>query len=233
MSSFAAPDHVGAVVATVLLSVALCVGARLRPGMTAAARVLGAVLIANEVFYVALLVVRGSWTAQYDLPLYLCDVGAVIAGVALWWPRPLLVEVTYFWALAGTLQGILTPDAYYAFPSYQYWEFYIGHVGVVVAAFVLVVGQRRHPRRGATVRVFAITVAFTAVVGVVDALVNANYMYLRHVPGAGSLLSFMGPWPWYILTGALLAGLLLMGLDLPFRGARRRMSASGGRAAAR
>ena len=33
----------------------------------------------------------------------------------------------------------------------------------------------------------------------------ANYFLIMGKPPAGSLLDFMGPWPWYILTGQFVA----------------------------
>jgi uncharacterized membrane protein YwaF len=41
-------------------------------------------------------------------------------------------------------------------------------------------------------------------------------MYLRHTPGAHSLLDMLGPWPWYIAGAAALALVLFAILDLPF-----------------
>jgi release factor glutamine methyltransferase len=42
-------------------------------------------------------------------------------------------------------------------------------------------------------------------------------MWLREKPEAGSLLDVMGPWPWYILSAAVLALLLFTLLAAPFR----------------
>jgi hypothetical integral membrane protein (TIGR02206 family) len=51
---------------------------------------------------------------------------------------------------------------------------------------------------------------------------GGNYMFLRERPETPSLLDYMGPWPWYILSAALLALSLFALLDLPFRSRRER-----------
>jgi hypothetical integral membrane protein (TIGR02206 family) len=85
----------------------------------------------------------------------------------------------------------------------------------------LVVGLRLEPRPGAVWRVFGITLVYTAVVGLFDWLTDANYMFLAAVPRHTSLLSVLGPWPWYIVSAAGIALLLLLILDAPFRSHRR------------
>ncbi|MGZ4750503.1 MAG: TMEM164 family acyltransferase, partial [Oryzihumus sp.] len=63
-----------------------------------------------------------------------------------------------------------------------------------------------------------------ALVGVFDWLTGSNYMFLAAVPEHASLLSVMGPWPWYILSAAGVALVILLILDAPvrLRGARSR-----------
>ena len=66
-------------------------------------------------------------------------------------------------------------------------------------------------------RVFAVTAVYTAFVGWFDWLTGSNYMFLAAIPTTGSLLSVLGPWPWYILTAAGVALVLFWVLDAPFR----------------
>jgi len=138
-----------------------------------------------------------------------------------------LVELTYFWGLAGTLQGLLTPDLSVGFPHLVFWQYVLGHLGIVFAALFLVVGLGRTPRPGAVPRVFAITLAYTALVGLVDALAGANYMFLRRPPGEWTLLRLLGPWPWYLLSAAAVALVLFTALDAPFWSGRRRAAETG------
>jgi hypothetical integral membrane protein (TIGR02206 family) len=207
------------------IAVGLCVGPRRWPGpwVRWAGRALALVLAADALVFVGTPLVDGNWSVRASLPLALCDVALVVAAVACWWPGWLLgVELTYFWGLTGTLQAVLTPDLGAGFPQLEFFEFVVGHIGIVVAALYLVVGLGIVPRRGAVPRVFAITAAYTLLVGVFDWLTGSNYMFLAAPPESASLLSVLGPWPWYLLGAAGVALLLLLLLDAPFRRARRR-----------
>jgi hypothetical integral membrane protein (TIGR02206 family) len=206
--------------------VVLCLAARRRPGpwRVVTARLLGLVLVGDALSYSIGLAVAGTWSAKTSLPLALCDVGVLVAAAACWWRQPLLVELTYFWGLAGTLQAVITPDLSVGFPHLVFFQYLVGHVGIVVAALFLVVGMGVAPRPGAVLRVFAITLGYTTFVGIVDALSGANYMFLRSPPGEWTLLRVLGPWPWYILSAAGVALVLLTLLDAPFWSSRRERS---------
>lgn len=208
--------------------VALCSAARRSRGRwrLRVARAIGVVLIADAVAFGVGLSVAGTWSPATSLPLPLCDVAVPVAAAACWWQVPLLVELTYFWGLAGTLQAVLTPDIGVGFPHLAFFEYVVGHLGIVLAALYLVVGLRIVPRRRAVARVYGITAAYTAFVGAVDAATGGNYMFLRSPPGEWTLLRLLGPWPWYVVAAAAVALVLLVALDMPFWAARRRNDGS-------
>jgi hypothetical integral membrane protein (TIGR02206 family) len=203
--------------------VSLCTACRWRPGrwVRYAGRAIAVVLVADAVTFALVPLAGGRWSVQTSLPLALCDVALIVAAVACWWPGwALAVELTYFWGLTGTLQAVLTPDLSAGFPQLEFFMFVVGHLGIVIAALFLVVGLRLRPRPGSVLRVFAITAAYTAFVGLFDWLTGSNYMFLAAVPMHGSLLSLLGPWPWYIAGAAGVALVLLLILDAPFHRGR-------------
>lgn len=224
--AYSATVGVGAAV-----TAAAVVMARRRPGAwtTVVARLLGVLLLAVAVSYVVAVAVGGDFSFATSLPLPLCDMAVVVAAAACWWQVPLLVEITYFWGLAGTLQAIVTPDLNVGFPHLVFFQYLLGHIGIVMAALLLVVGMRVVPRRNAVVRVFGVSAAYAAVVGTVDAFTGADYMFLRRPPASWSLLTVLGPWPWYVLSAAGVALVLFVLLDTPFRLARHARSRAGSR----
>jgi len=202
--------------------------ARRQPGrwVEPAARVLALLILAAWAGEYVADVVLGIWSIKYDLPLQLTDAVSLVCAAALWTlargtPHARLVELVYFWGLSASLQAVLTPDLAYSFPSVFYFTYFGYHLGAVLAALVLVFGLRLYPGPGAVGRVYAASLAWTALAGAGDLITGGNYMYLRHKPVHGSLLSVMGPWPWYILATVALALALLLALSAIARGVQR------------
>jgi hypothetical integral membrane protein (TIGR02206 family) len=208
-----------AVAVGVVVCASLCAACRWRPGpwIAWAGRAISVLLAVDAVVFVFVPLTEGSWSVKATLPLALCNVALLVATVACWEPSwHLAVELTYFWGLAGALQAVVTPDLAAGFPQLEFFEFVVGHLGVVIAALYLVVGLRLQPRPGSVKRVFAVTAVYTAFVGWFDWLTGSNYMFLASRPATGSLLSVLGPWPWYILSATGVALILFWALDAPF-----------------
>jgi hypothetical integral membrane protein (TIGR02206 family) len=223
MAKLLSVEHLLTVAVIAAVITALVVAARLRPGpwTVVACRILAVVILGNEAAWWIWLGAHGTWSASYALPFQLCDVAGVVAAAALWTRRPLLVELTYFWGLAGTANGLITPDVSDHFPTFGFMQYFIAHGTIVAAALLLVVGLRLAPRPGAVLRVFGLTFALMVLDAAVNLVTGGNYMYLRYTPGAHSLLDVLGPWPWYIAGAAGLALAIFFVLDLPFIAARR------------
>jgi hypothetical integral membrane protein (TIGR02206 family) len=186
--------------------------------------VLAVVLIGAEVGWWIYLSVTGAKDAELGtaLPFQLCDAAIFISAFALVLRTQLLVEVTYFWGLAGTIQAVLTPDLPQHFPTFPFFQYYVAHGGIITAALFLVVGLGQWPRRDAFLRVLVVTVAYVLLVGLIDAATGANYMYLRSKPQSASLLDLLGPWPYYLAWAGLIGVALLFVLDAPLRWLRHR-----------
>ena len=167
---------------------------------------------------------------KFVLPMHLCDWAGIAGAIALIRRRPLAAELVYFWGLAGTLNGLLTPDLGQDFPHPRFFVFFALHGGVVITAFYMVIGLRLKPRPGAVWRMFAWTQLYVLVALVVNlltrssSLIESNYGFLLHKPvdANNPVLNALGPWPWYVfgLQGVCLTAFFL--LNLPFWWARRK-----------
>lgn len=218
MARFGA-DHVGALVVTALVVAGLVAYGRARRGRAgplAVGRCL-AYLMAGAFFADPILRAdAGQLTWADGLPLELCDAAGVATVVALLTRRQAAFELAYFWGLSGTFLALLTPPLEQGFPHPDFFRYFVLHSGVVAGVLFLGPGLGMRPRRGAAWRGVAYTMLYAAAIGLVDAALGANYMWLREKP-PGTVLDLFGPWPWYILGGTALGIALFLLLDLPYR----------------
>ncbi|MGO9753179.1 MAG: TIGR02206 family membrane protein [Solirubrobacteraceae bacterium] len=210
MRQFSAP-HLAALAVMVIAIAGSVYAARRHPGAWTAtlARVLALLILAGwagEYVHDAL---NGTWSIRFTLPLQLTDVISLTAVLALLTRRAWLVELAYYWAFTASLQATLTPDLHTSFPHTLYFTYFMYHVGAIVAAAFLVFGLEIYPRGSAVWMAFWATIAWAAVAGLADAITGGNYMYLAWKPSHASLLSVLGPWPWYI-AGGVAIGLMMM-----------------------
>ena len=158
------------------------------------------------------------------LPMHFCDWAAAAAFFALVMRSERMGEVAYFWGMAGTLQGLITPNIEVGYPHPAWFAFFQLHAGVVLVGLYLVIGHRWRPRKGAVLRVFILGNGYLVIAGIVNLLTGQNYGFLRSKPANGSLMDALGPWPIYIFAMQGLALLVFILFDMPFwRGRRKRM----------
>jgi len=184
---------------------------------TAVRLTLGYGLVLNELIWWTYRYSQEGFHPSHNLPLQLCDLSLWVTVLACITLRPGIVEFSYFAGLAGAGMALLTPDLWTPWPSYPAIYFFVAHGGIVIGAAVLVYGRLAPLRDGAVWRAFGKLLGYAAVVGTVDAILQANYMYLRQKPGNASLLDALGPWPMYLVAGAAVGLAFFWLLWLPAR----------------
>lgn len=158
-----------------------------------------AALLVGEWIAFYLVFWREGWLRlQNDLPLSLCDWAQAVLIVALIKPNLRAYELGYFWGLAGTLQGLITPDLAYGFPDVRFFLFMANHAGIIAALLYLTLGTGLRPIPESLPRVIVASLIYPLVAGAADYLLGANYGFLHDKGGHVSLLTLLAPWPWYI-----------------------------------
>ena len=72
------------------------------------------------------------------------------------------------------------------------------------------------PQHRSIWKVFIITNIYTGVIGLLNWLIGSNYLFICSKPASGSLMDFLGPWPWYILSLEVVGLLTFYIYYLPF-----------------
>jgi hypothetical integral membrane protein (TIGR02206 family) len=154
----------------------------------------------------------------HHLPLNLCNITTWVAVLACLRLYPVAVEFTYFAGLAGAGMALITPDLGSEWPV----RFFMNHGALIVAASALVFGRIAPLREGALWRASACTFLYLVFIGVFDWAFKTNYAYLRKKPGAATLLSTLGQWPYYIFGMMAVAFLIYWLLWQPVRPGKSR-----------
>jgi len=107
-------------------------------------------------------------------------------------------ELAYFWGLAGTTQGLVTPDVNYAFPEAQFVVFMLGHAAIIGAVIYLTFGTGLRPVIASLTRVTAWTLVYAGAASLTDWLCGVNYGFFRAKPNHATIFDVMPAWPAYI-----------------------------------
>jgi hypothetical integral membrane protein (TIGR02206 family) len=178
---------------------------------------LAALLILNEMAWHLWIWTTGNWTVQTMLPLHLCSLFVFISAIMLITKSYRLYEFAYFLGIGGATQALLTPSlGIYGFPHFRFFQIFIAHGSIVTAAIYMTVIEQYRPYWTSLLHAVVGANLYMLLVGLVNALIGSNYMFIAHKPDTPSLLDVLGPWPWYILSTeavGLAVGLLLY---LPF-----------------
>lgn len=213
------PQHLSALITLAFLLVWLPVFARdrLRPqNQVWIARGL-AIIISLGILSAAIFrLLTNQFDWREDIPLDLCNLLALFLPVLFWKPHPRLIELLYFLILGGTGQGVLTPNCPEGFPHILFISYWIVHCGLVLHIIYVVVVWRIYPRFVGILRSLVAMNMYAAVMFILNYFMESNYFYVMAKPDTPSLLDFMGPWPWYILTAQPVAFLIFFLLWLPF-----------------
>ena len=160
---------------------------------------LGVLLIGNEVGWVFYKLSLGHTYWAEFMPFELCTINAYLLGFLLIFrPSYAIFEVVYFWVMAGTIQGIITPRLFAGYPHYLFFEYFITHTGIVLGTLILIFRYNWKVTWISLWRAFLWLQVIALFNLVFDFTFEVNYMFMRALPRVSSVLDYFGDWPWYI-----------------------------------
>ena len=210
-----------------LLALVLIASKKLSPSQNLLiGRCLTVILALSVVVYTVFELACGRFSITDDLPLSLCNLFALVAPFVLWHPTYKYFEPIYFLVMAGTFQAIVTPDLYYDYPAYEFFKYWITHVGLVLLMIHYMVCFALYPTAKGILKTFGWLNAYIVVLLPINYLLDANYFYLLAKPINPSVLDFFGPWPVYIFVAEILVMGFFAIAMIPVFLAKRFVSAS-------
>jgi hypothetical integral membrane protein (TIGR02206 family) len=183
-------------------------------------RALAAVIVA--IYSVALVYKLLQPSIDHSVPLQLCDLAELAAAYALWSHRRWAYTLTYYWGLPLSSQALITPDLHAPdFPSHNFVTFFALHLLVVWAAIYLTWGYGLRPDWRSYRFAIATTLGWGAFTLAFNTIAGSDYGYLNGKPANGSMLDFLGPWPFYVVAEVIIVGAIWAIMTWPWERKRR------------
>lgn len=170
------------------------------------------VLLSYHVYRIAF----DDYNFKTDLPLYLCSLMALLVPIFTYFRKYWMFEILVFWIIGGTLQGVLTPDITVGFPSFDYFRYWVVHLGLLSIIFYFIFVFKMRPKLKSVFKSFLAMQGYVLFMVILNYLLDANYFYLNEKPKSASLLDYFGEWPMYIIVVQLIMIPLFLLIHLPF-----------------
>ena len=220
--------HIGMLL--VLLSVAVVFWRWEHAGSTRklARSLLAALLILNELGWHIWHAYHGLWSLQSLLPLNLCNLMVLASAWVLLTKNQIGYDFVYLLGIPAAAQVLITPAlGIYGFPHFLFLQIFISHGGIVLAAIYLTRVEGLRPASWRSVQRVALWAGlYTAAIFCLNLALGSNYLFLAYKPPAATLLDYLGPWPWYILSMTAIGLALISLMYLPFHLISRKIPGS-------
>jgi len=147
-----------------------------------ASMVIGIVLISRAVLIHPYQMYLGMWTMKSSLPLQMCGIAAWLSGIVMFTRNQRIYEVLYFWGLPGAFHSLMTPEFTLSSSGFWFFEYYLSHGGIILGALWVTLILNKSPSKGSWWKMFLWTQLVIPIVGGINYLINANYMYICAPP---------------------------------------------------
>lgn len=178
---------------------------------------LASILVINQLARHIWINYYGEWSIQWNLPLHLCSIFVWLSAAMLISKSYAIFELAYFLGIGGALQALLTPDVgTYGFQHFYLIQFFIAHGSIMIASAYMAIVVGYSPSWISIKKVFIWLNGYLVFVTAINLMIGSNYLYSLRKPNAPTLLDYLGPWPWYILSAEGVVLIMVMLLYLPY-----------------
>ncbi len=167
---------------------------------------IGLLQIGCEIWRQWYLTELGIWSFKNSLPLHLCGITSILAGIMMIRSHQLGFEFLALIGIPSAIHSFLTPELVNGGDMFQIVEYYISHGGIILITFYLAIVEGYRLRENSWKTVFMFSQILLLVIVALNYVLNSNYMFICQKPLANNPL-IIGEWPWYIL-GFEIAGII-------------------------
>ena len=140
----------------------------------------------------------GLWSVSASLPIHLCGIARILAGIILIKPNKIGFQFLALIGSPGALHALLTPQLNHGRTDFMIFEYYASHTGIILTPIIFAVALGYRIQDKSWMDAFILLQFLLVFVGLSNYILDANYMYLAERPLVKNPM-IVGDWPWYIL----------------------------------
>ena len=132
-----------------------------------------------------------------NLPISVCGWVAIFASYMMIGKSQNLFDISYFWALTGSVFALITPTVIsYTGPTrFRYYQFWTEHLGIFVAVFYMIFVHKMRPNKKSFVKAYIGLILLAVVAYFANRLIGpgANYLFMARPEDTPSILDILPP----------------------------------------
>ena len=157
-----------------------------------------ALIISEMSYYWRLIAITDLNPNPVDhLPITVCGWVAVFASFMLIGKSQTLFDISYFWALCGSVFALITPTVItYTGPTrFRYYQFWAEHLFCYIAIFYMIFVHKMRPTKKSFVKAYVGLIALAAIAYYANDLIGpgANYLFMAKPEATPSILDILPP----------------------------------------
>ena len=141
-------------------------------------------------------ILSDNYILASNLPLHLCGLSGILAGIVVFYRKQMLVEFLYFFGLVGFIHSVLTPEFTGGTTSWKIFDYYVGHSMLIIIPVWLMKYYNFRLRPNSWWKSFVYLQLVVVIVMQINTIIGngANYMYLAKAPIANNPLVLQDPY---------------------------------------
>ena len=141
-------------------------------------------------------ILSDNYILATHLPLQLCGMSGILAGVVVFYRKQILFEFLYYFGIVGFIHSILTPEFTGGTSSWNIFDYYVGHSMLLIVPAWLMMYYDQRLRHNAWWTSFIYLQLLVVLVSQANSIIGngANYMYLAKAPIADNPLVLQDPY---------------------------------------
>lgn len=132
-----------------------------------------------------------------NLPISVCGWVAIFASYMVIGKSQTLFDISYFWALTGSIFALATPTVLtYAGPTrFRYYQFWTEHLIIYIAIFYMIFVHQMRPNKKSFLKAYIGLIILAVIAYFANTMIGpgANYLFMARPENAPSILDILPP----------------------------------------